>query len=251
MISADSLLREASERSGADDWGDRGFTHALGLLVESGDAASLTPQGRRVLRSVALRHLRNRLLVRAYAAAHPEAAALPAPSRAIVVTGLPRTGTSVVHQLLALGTRARPLRLWEALSPVPVATDEERRARVDAAQAWLDRFAEAVPGFRRIHAVSGPEGAEECDALLQNSFASQHFDDMFDVPAYSSWLATADLAPAYGEYALQLRLLSSTDPPDRLWVLKSPSHLGHLDNLAEALPDAVVVHCHRPPAEAV
>ena len=251
-LSIDALLREAGEREGGSAWEHGGVEPALELFVRSCvECAGLTERGQRVLRSIVLRHLRNRVLIEASARAHPAAAGGAGPRGAIVVTGLPRTGTTVVHHLLALGTGARPLRLWEALRPVPPGDEEERQVRIATAATWLERFTEAVPGFRRIHAISGPEGPEECDALLQNSFASQHFDDMFDAPAYSAWLQTADLVPAYRDYALQLRLLASTDPPGLSWVLKSPSHLGHLDALAAALPDAVVVHCHRPPAGAV
>src|SRR5215471_13935433 len=251
-LSAESLMHEAAVRAGSEDWGDRGFVAPLALLVDSAcESASLTTQGVRVLRSVVLRHLRNRLLIREYAAANQSVATRPAPSRPIIVTGLPRSGTTVLHELLALGTDARVLHLWQALCPVPPANEGERHARTESAQRWLDSFDAGVTGFRRIHAISGPDGPEECDVLLQNSFASQHFDDMFDAPAYSAWLATADLATAYREYALQLALVASMDGSGGVFVLKSPSHLGHLEALATVLPDAVFVLCHRRPGETV
>ena len=251
-VSAESLMRVAAERAGSDDWGDRSFAAPLALLVDSAyEHAALNTLGQRVLRSVVLRHLRNRLLVRAYVTANPGAGTGSGPQRPIIVTGLPRSGTTVLHELLALGTGARVLRLWEALTPVPPATDGERQTRIDNAAAWLDAFYASVPDFRRIHAISGPEGPEECDALLQNSFASQHFDDMFDAPDYSAWLATADLSLVYREYAQQLRLLSAEDPAGSWFVLKSPLHVGHLAALASVLPDAVFVICHRLPVETV
>lgn len=251
-LTAESLMRVAEERAGSGDWGDRSFAVPLALLVESArEHGALTALGERVLRSVVLRHLQNRLLVRAYVAANPGAGTGSGPQAPIIVTGLPRSGTTVLHELLALGTGARPLRLWEALTPVPPANDAERQSRVDAAAAWLDNFYTAVPDFRRIHAISGPEGPEECDALLQNSFASQHFDDMFDAPDYSAWLATADLSFVYREYAEQLRLLSAQDPAGSWFVLKSPLHVGHLEALASVLPDAIFVICHRLPVETV
>ncbi|HJV08986.1 MAG TPA: sulfotransferase, partial [Acidimicrobiales bacterium] len=114
------------------------------------------------------------------------------------------------------------------------------------AQRWLDAFYRLVPGFRAIHGAT-PTGPEECDALLQNTFASQHFDDMFDAPEYSAWLSQAPLADEYAHYALQLRVLGGAGR----WALKSPSHLGHLDALAGALPGATVVVCHRHPQEAI
>lgn len=84
-------------------------------------------------------------------------------------------------------------------------------------------FYNLVPEFRTIHPAT-PDGPEECDALLQNSFASQHFDDMFDARDYSAWLATAGLDEEYRHYALQLRVLTASSPTDTTWALKSPSH---------------------------
>jgi len=249
-MSVASLMQEAAERAGSDDWGDLDFSDALELLLTScRETGALTDLGALVLRSTALRHLHNRLLIRAFVRAHPDVAQRPL-GGSIVVTGLPRTGTTVLHALLALDPGNRCLRLWEALRPVPPQDEAARAARIEQAHSWLHRFYELVPAFRTIHPLT-PEGPEECDALLQNSFASQHFDDMFDAPRYSDWLSRADLTPAYADYALQLRVLGSSDPEGTAWVLKSPLHVGHLDALPAALPGALVVHCHREPLEAV
>jgi len=228
------------------------FQPALELLRASCQAtAALTPKGRRVLDSTIVRHLVNRLLVEAEMQARPELASRPA-GPAIVVTGLPRTGTTLLHNMLALDPESRTLRFWEALRPVPPRPEEgmSEAELVRRASTWLERLYELVPEFRSIHAATA-EGPEECDALLQNDFASQHFDDMFNAEAYSRWLATAPLRGEYRSYARQLGVLrrpqDGTDP----WVLKSPSHLGHLDALLEACPDATIIHCHRDPLEAV
>lgn len=249
-ISVPSLMAEAAERAGSEDFGDLEFTHALELLLAScRETDTLTSLGWRVLRSAALRHLRNRLLIQAFVRTHPRVAENP-PLGVIVITGLPRTGTTLLQNLLALDPGNRFLRLWEALRPLPPADESERAALIERSRSWLERFYELVPGFRAIHPL-GPEGPEECDTLLQNSFTSQHFDDMFDAPAYSDWLAGANLAREYAHYALQLRVLASSDTEAASWVLKSPLHVGHLDALLAALPGALVVHCHRDPLEAV
>ena len=250
LVDAETLMGEAVRQTGFDDFGDRSGTDALHLLVRScAERDALDDLGWRVLRSAALRHLRNRLTLRAYVRAHPdvEGASL---GRPIVVTGMPRTGTTVLLELLALDDSSRPLRLWEALTPLPVANASERDERMQQARRWLDRFYEAVPGFVKIHAIRA-DGPEECDTLLQSAFASQHFDDMFDAPAYSEWLATAPLDDAYAFYATQLRILTAAETAPATWVLKSPIHLGHLDALLRVVPDARVVHCHRNPLQAV
>ena len=247
-----ALLEKASRIAGGRQWADLGFQPALELLLESCAATgALNERGRRVLDSIVVRHLVNRLLVEAAVEERPGLAALPV-GPAVVVTGLPRTGTTLLHNLLALDPARRPLRMWEALHPVPPDTADgtSRADFVRQAATWLERLYELVPGFRAIHAAT-PEGPEECDALLQNSFASQHFDDMFDAQAYSAWLASAPLRREYRSYARQLSVLRHPEDGAKPWVLKSPSHLGHLDALIEACPEVTIVHCHRHPAEAV
>lgn len=242
------MLEEAAALAGDDQWGDTGFVDALELLLQGWP--ELTPFGQKVFRKVVLRHLRNRLYLQAYVSEHPAVAQRPL-TALLVITGLPRTGTTVLHNLLALDPGNRVLRLWEALRPVPPDADGALAAPalVERAERWLAGVYELVPSFRAIHPGSA-QGPEECDALLQNAFASQHFDDMLDVDAYSSWLARDTLAREYSYYALQLRALSG-EGGGAGWVLKSPSHLGHLDTLMATLPDAVIVHCHRDPHEAV
>jgi len=245
-----ALLEEAVARAGPCS-GEVPFTDTLELLVSSSlRTGRLNGTGHEVLRKAALRHLRNLLYVQAHLDAHPSSARTPL-DEPVVVTGLPRTGTTLLHNLLALDPSNRVLALWEALHPVPPSAGgpsvERRRAQ---AEAWLAAFYAMVPEFRAIHPATAT-GPEECDALLQNTFASQHFDDMFDAVEYSAWLAEAPLTDEYRHYALQLRVLAAGSGPGTRWALKSPSHLGHLDALLEALPGARVVICHRHPREAV
>ncbi|MGI9032732.1 MAG: sulfotransferase family protein [Acidimicrobiales bacterium] len=251
-LSVESLLVEATSRASLDDWGDQGFVRTLELLVEScRQTAALNALGWDVLHKVLLRHLRNRLYLQAHLTSHPDAVVpVEAP---VVITGLPRTGTTLLHNLLALDPANRVLRFWEALHPLPPdpARGTSEEALAAKAEVWLERLYALAPGFRAIHGATA-RGPEECDALLQNSFASQHFDDMFAATAYSAWLSHASLADEYAYYAVQLGVLSGPPPGvARQWVLKSPSHLGYLDTLLATFPHAVVVHCHRHPVEAI
>ena len=252
IASAPELLEEAASRAGGAELEDLSFVPTLELLLAScRRTAALNATGEVVLRQTVLRHLRNRLYLQAHVRDHPDVPSRPLRC-AVVVTGLPRTGTTLLHGLLAVDPRSRVLRLWEALHPVPPHEEgrHSRAALVAQAESWLARFHQLAPTFRAIHALTA-EGPEECDALLQNAFASQHFDDMFDARDYSAWLQQADLRQEYAYYALQLRALSEGLGAGQKWVLKSPSHLGHLDALLEACPGALVVHCHRHPAQCV
>ncbi len=245
-LSVARLVEEVATRAGP--WpGAVPFTATLELLLGSSlRTGALNATGRQVLRKAALRHLRNLRDLQTLVDLRPDVAGDPVEAP-IVVTGLPRTGTTLLHNLLALDPAHRILRFWEALRPLPAGAGGPSSAAAQA-QGWLDAFYRLVPTFEAIHRAT-PTGPEECDALLQNTFASQHFDDMFDAEEYSTWLAGASLRDEYEHYALQLRVLST--PAGTRWALKSPSHLGHLDALLDALPGAIIVVCHRDPQEAV
>jgi len=257
-----SLIEEAAVRAGAGAWhGEVPFATTLGLLVEScRQTGRLNDSGRQVLHKAAVRHLRNLRLLEGYVADHPGVAGVVLDGP-VVVTGLPRTGTTLLHSLLSLDPAHRVLRFWEALRPVPPGAGGPSPEALQAqAERWLEAFYRLVPGFQAIHRATAT-GPEECDTLLQNTFASQHFDDMFDAAEYSTWLAGAPLTREYGHYALQLKALSTARNPATApgaaattgptWALKSPSHLSHLDALLDALPGCTVVLCHRHPYEAV
>lgn len=246
-----SLLEAARARTGLDDFGPRHFEPNLELFVESCRAtAMLNEMGQRVLPRVILRHLANRLYIQHYLGTDVAAATTP-PKVAVVVTGLARTGTTLLHNLLALGKGNRTLRLWQALRPMPPTAGAafSRSALVDQAQQWLERLHELVPSFAVIHRGTA-DGPEECDVLLQNDFASQHLEDMVHAEDYSRWLDDAPLGAEYAFLARQLAVLGGGDGSGQ-WTLKSPSHLGHLDDLLAAFPSAVVVHCHRDPIASV
>lgn len=250
-LSPARLLADAAAHCGSDDWGDLRFVEPLALLLDSCRSTdALGPQGRQVLRQVVLRHLGTRLAIRARVRARPREGDRPL-GCPLVITGLPRTGTTLLHNLLAQDPHHRVLRLWEALWPAPDPDhDHPDRPRLQQkAQRWLDGFHDRVPAFRAIHPQAA-DGPEECDTLLQRAFASQHLEDMFDAPAYAHWRHHGDLSAAYDDHTLQLRLLSS-ELCDRRWVLKSPGHVSHLGTLRAALPGARVLHCHRDPTEAV
>lgn len=249
-LSPSALMAQASAKTGLADWGDdHAFVDALNRLIDACAApARLTPGGWQVLGRLLRRHLRNRLHLQAYQRAHPETRHR-ALGRPIVVTGLPRTGTTLTHQLLAQDRRHRFLPLWQALHPIPPDDADEKAALISQAHRWLDRFSAHAPDFAAVHPLA-VHGAEECDRLLQNAIASQHLVDMVDAPAYADWFYHHRLDAVYADYARQLQIL--TPPGDyRRWVLKSPAHLAHLAELLAALPGAVIVHCHRDPAEAV
>jgi hypothetical protein len=184
-----------------------------------------------------------RLISEAGFAAHP---ATPI-GRPIVVTGLPRTGTTFLHRLLVADPRNQGLELWlaEAPQPRPPRSEWEANPAYQMVAAGLARHG-GLPGVHEM----GPGQVEECWQLLRQSMRSISYECLAYVPSYSSWLAEQDWVPAYQRHRRNLQLIGLNNI-DQRWVLKNPSHLFALDAILEVYPDALVVQTHRDPRIAI
>jgi hypothetical protein len=239
------LVRAAAHRTGAADLPpDPAFQDGMRVLYEALLTAPLTPIGRAGARDEIGRRLANRYGLRRLLDRHPDVAALPV-DRPVVVTGLPRTGTTLLHGLLARHQGARAPLLWELLHPV-ADTAAQRRRGIRAARRAA-RFSHAgVPALRDIHPLD-PYRPEECIFALPHHFGHLTRTPM---PGYRSWCAVRDADEDYRYLRCHLQALQWRRPARR-WVLKSPFHLHHLDALLRAFPDATVVWTHRDPIRAL
>jgi hypothetical protein len=250
-LDPDELVRVARRQSRLEDLGRdeyieplRVFTHALE------HEANLNFVGRFSARSQIVTLLANRLHMQDWQTRHPEIGEVPIRAPWFVV-GLPRTGTTLVQQLLASDPANRSLLFWEAIKPAP--PPERARYTVDPrisaarrSQRLLDYVA---PAANAIHPV-GAELPTECVSLLAHSFASLEFGVINHVPSHVEWCLRTDLRPHYEAFRAQLQLLSWRCSADR-WTLKSPAHLVALDALFDVFPDARLVWLHRDPVAAV
>lgn len=239
---APRLLDAARRRTGLDDFGDESFLAPLERLVHSiREEANLTPTGALITRTRLLGVLENRLRLEALYARHPEIERerIRAP---IVIAGLQRTGTTLLHRLLASHPRLRWLASWEALSPVPAPGADRRLQKAQFAERALRYLS---PAFFAIHPVEA-EAPEEEVLLLDYSFRSTVAEATLRVPSFSRWLEGADQLPAYRYLERLLKALQWQRPKER-WVLKTPHHLEWLDALLNVFPDAKVIQTHRDP----
>jgi len=242
-----SLLRAARRSTGLHDFGIQGIEEPLELILSDLRAdPKLTPLGRITARTVIGQLLRARLRVEAELARHPEveerAVAPP-----IVIVGLPRTGTTHLHNLLSRVPALRSLPLWESIEPVPrPGPGDGRRLRAALRLRQLDYL---IPHLRRMHEMEVDLPHEELQ-LTALAFRSFFFESSFRLPGYRRWYADADHRGAYTYLRRVLQLLQ-TDPGGERWVLKSPQHLDQLDALCAAFPEAKIVRTHRDPARAV
>jgi hypothetical protein len=249
LVSLDEqrLLDAACRDTGIASFGDEGFREPLRLLLRSlQNEGRLTLLGRIAARADIAGLLATRLRLEADRKRYPGIAD-EVIRRPLFVVGLPRTGSTLLHHVLAQDPVGRVARAWEVMEPSP----PPERARYDtdprigrAARrlAWFDRIA---PDFKRIH----PLGAElplECIAIMSASFASPRFHTTYHVPSYQTWLASADLHPAYDFHRRFLQHLQWRAPAGH-WVLKAPSHVFGFGPLFATYPDAIVVQTHRDP----
>jgi hypothetical protein len=243
-----SLLSVAERQTGLNDFGDDRFLEPMAYLLESIEReAKLNALGRFVFYQHTIQLLRNRLYLERDSRIDRRIFSRKI-TKPVFITGLPRTGTTLLHSLLAQDQElfAAPL-TWEVIYPSPAQGETRRRIeRTEQDLKWFDRL---VPPFRPIHPLSA-ELPQECVAIMSHCFMSQEFDTMFDVPEYELWLEKQDQRPVYAfhkQFLQQLRPGSR----ERRFVLKAPAHLHSLEAILAVYPDARIVHTYRCPLQAI
>lgn len=249
-LSVSEILAKARRRTGMSAWGDEYFLEPLDILVRDLEReASLNSFGRAMLRGILTGVVENRLRIHDYLRRYPEALQVQL-APALIVLGMPRTGTTLLHNLLAQDPRARPLMGWESFWPVPRSRHwDNRRRTARLAEMGMARVA---PALRQIHPLH-TDGPEECTWLMANTLVSPVFSMLARVPAYEEWLWSrqpSDWAAPYDDYVAQLRVLQHQRSGGH-WVLKSPVHFMALDTLLNAIPDARIILTERDPRNAV
>lgn len=246
-LDVDKLLGRAKQQALLEDFGRGTFREGLDRLVDAlNSQANLTAIGRRSSEGHIVSLLKKRLRMRDWAKKNPqiEHERITAP---LVIVGMPRTGTTLLSNLLDQDPMNRSLLSWEAgaIAPPPRLTDhreDPRIAEAVASAALLDKIAPEVKAKHPMQATA----PTECVELLGAEFASVHFETQASIPAYGEWWQECDMTDAYGQHRMALQILQEAIPTTR-WSLKSPAHLWHLDALFAAYPDARVVWTHRDP----
>lgn len=190
--------------------------------------------------------LKNRLLLTDLLKRHPEIRdieVLPP----VVIAGLPRTGTTHLHNLLAAPPTFRSLPYWEGVEPFPLPaeaglTPDPRVSRMDMAVQVMDTL---MPHFALMHEMTTEHVHEEIQ-LLANDFSTMLMETLADVPRWSAYYWSRDQTSSYEYLRTQLQALQFLRG-GRRWVLKSPQHLGQLAVLDTVFPGVVVAFTHRDP----
>jgi hypothetical protein len=258
-LDADALMGAAQRQARLDDFGVGGSGSAasgpigkdairegLAALLEACEReARLSVFGRFSTRWDCLRLLVNLLILRSLE--REDSTILARPIRQpIFITGLPRSGTSFLHALLAEDPAMSAPRCWQTIYPVRDHPAHGARSGPREVQRQFDVFDMLAPEMRSLHPFDALS-PQECADITAHSFHSLRFDMTYEVPSYRRWLDQRGHEPAYREHKRFLQHLQGDQPAQ--WVLKCPDHVFALEALRAVYPDARLVFVHRDPVE--
>jgi len=249
----DALHAAAAAPFGFTDFGPReeylpGLSRLLQALDE--DGPRFAPGGR----EFTWNSLVGVLVARGFAErgwqAQPACLATPL-HRPLIITGVPRTGTTALHKLLAEDPQFQGLEKWLTSFPMPRPPRESwpDNPLYRAVVAGLEAFFAQAPEMRAAHNIVADQ-VDECLEVLKQNFCSNIFGSTWRVPGYDAWWKQQDEGPSYRRLRRVLQLIGA-NTPERPWLLKNPGHIHHLDKLLEVFPDACVVQTHRDPVKAL
>jgi hypothetical protein len=250
LLNSEKLCTDARRRTGLVDFGDPPLEPALTVLVNSlENEANLQPFGRLLIRMHLLSILEARLQLTKQWRNQSQDTELPTLVRPLFITGMPRSGSTFLHELLAQEPSLRAPRAWEAIF-LASATEPDR--------GWLDRrvwqaafclwlFRRLVPQADAVHPMRA-RTPQECVAIHSYTLLSEEFVATCHVPTYGRFLRSTDLQPAYAWEKRLLQHLQAGQASTR-WVLKSPDHVRGLEALFTSFPDARIVQTHRNPLD--
>lgn len=250
-LEPDSMMAAACKQTALSDFGPDTFRSGLEKLVESIEVdAKLTLFGRFFARRQLVELLTHRLQLADTRKRRPEIAG-EVIRRPLFILGLPRTGTTLLHGLLAEDPANRVPLSWEIDQPCPPAESASYLTdpRIVSTQKRFDQVGILAPDFQTIHPV-GALMPQECIVPTASEFMSIRFQMVFDVKSYDDWLLDQDMRPTYEHHRRFLQHMQSRHKAER-WILKSPGHLGPIDALFDVYPDAMIVQTHRDPIRVI
>jgi len=245
-----SLIEEASQLTELNDFGNTWFfDHIDHLIAALNTEARLTTEGSYGAQAMIVGALSNRLRHIALIKAHPEILEEDV-QVAVMVTGLPRTGSTMLHRMLASSKGMTGVRWYEAqnYAPFPGEIRADASQRLNAARNILDFMLGKLPELMSIHPMSIDQPDEEV-IILGQLFSSTMAEASYYVPSYARWLALQDPTPGYQDLHQILQSLQWQDPSreGKAWVLKTPGHLVALDTAMAIFNTAKIVMTHRDP----
>jgi hypothetical protein len=246
-LDAEALHAKASADTGLTDFGPDDYRERVDVFLAAlREIDGLHGTGIINFHTQIVQWLKNRLLLNDLLTRHPEIHDIEL-RPPIVIAGLPRTGTTHLHNLLAAAPTFRTLPYWESVEPFPLPGEvgvepDPRRLRMDAAVEFMNA---AMPHFPLMHEMTTEHVHEEIQ-LLANDFSTMLFETLGHVPRWRDYYLAHDQTSSYQHLTLQLKALQFLRG-GRRWLLKSPQHLEQLPVLNAVFPGVIVVCSHRDP----
>jgi hypothetical protein len=249
----DALLAQGQERAGGlTELGPGEFLEGLDRFVDSLNRdGRLNDAGRYIAQERILLHVKNRLQYVRDRERYPEIAQVDV-VKPVFIVGLPRTGTTILHDILNQDPANRAPLTWELMfpSPPPEAAVGDDDPRVDACQATIPVGDVQSELFKAMHPM-GATLSQECVVMMGETMCTPLFHNQLRVPTYEDWVDTgADWSAVYDFHRRQLQHLWWHKPGDR-WMLKTGAHMWGLAQLLETYPDARIVFTHRDPVKSL
>ena len=246
-LSTDQLIALARRRTGLSEFGATPFIGPLQHFLRACfEEADLSLVGRIATRWDVVRFLSNLLRLCDEEARAPDILHRPVPGP-MFISGLPRTGTTFLHSLLAEDPANLVPRVWQLIHPYPArdsGSGPDLRAKQVARQLRL--FGLLAPDFRRMHPIDA-SSPQECSEITAHVFASLRFDSTYRIPSYRQWLDETGHLDAYRFHKRFLQHLQHQTAGSGRWVLKCPDHVFALAAIRTVYPDARLVFVHRDP----
>ena len=248
----DEFHSRASELAGGlSDFGPTDYQEPLRLLLEDYDRyARFSEQGAEIAAGDIVGNLCGRLVEEAGFKANPEFASAAVESP-IIIIGMARTGTTLLHRLIALDEQLQTLPMWLASSPMPrpPRSEWESHPAFQQTQQGIEQVYQIIPLLKAMHPQSA-EAADECRIVLNHSFWSPGMMTSFaDVPNYGRWVFESDARHVYERYRKVLGLIAAGS--NKPWLLKDPDHIFSVETIVRVFPSARLVFTHRDPIEAM
>jgi hypothetical protein len=252
MFDKNSVIAEARELTGGlEDFGEPQFLDGLERFIYSlENEAYLNGIGQHIAKGRVMQHVLNRLNYvndrKLYPAIAEQKIVKP-----VFIIGLGRTGSTILHDILAQDPASRAPLTWEVTypSPPPQTATFETDPRIAKTEAGFPPMDVRREKFKAMH-PTGAQLSQECVVMMGDTMSTPLFHNQFRVPTYQDWVDTADRSPVYDFHKQQLQHLQSGHKLDR-WVLKTGAHMWGLDHLLETYPDARIVFTHRDPVKSL
>ncbi|MBT3593419.1 MAG: sulfotransferase [Hellea sp.] len=250
----ESLIKKAEQATGLSDFGDEWFFPNIDVFIESlNSQARLSSEGYYGAEQMIIGALVNRLRHKNLIKMNPQILDETVDVKA-VLTGLPRTGSTMLHRMLASAPELTSVKWFEAQNYTPLENEDynDPTPRKDIAKDILNFMLKKIPELMSIHPMDIDQADEEV-IILGQLFSSSMLESTYFVPDYANWLTNQNPGKSYSDLIEILQSLQWQDPSrkNKSWILKTPGHLMSLGAVVKYFPGAKIIMTHRDPVSTV